>query len=69
MARIRSDLKAMPAIPGAALAAMMPAHEMCIVNLVTVHESVTKGMKYHACRQPAHENQPDSFLPVCLDQT
>lgn len=42
---IRSDLKAMPAMSASALAAMMPAHEMRMMNLATMHEGMMKSMK------------------------
>lgn len=42
---IRSDLKAMPAMSASALAAMMPAHELRMMNLATMHEGMMKGMK------------------------
>ena len=42
---IRSDLKAMPALSASALAAMMPAHELRMMNLATMHEGMMKGMK------------------------
>ena len=42
---IRSDLKAMPTMSTQALAAIMPAHEMRMMNLATMHEGMMKGMK------------------------
>lgn len=42
---IRSDLKVMPDMSASALAAMMPAHEMRVKNLATMHEGMMKGMK------------------------
>ena len=42
---IRSDLAAMPDMNATALAAMMPAHEMRVKNLATMHETMMKGTK------------------------
>lgn len=42
---IRNDLRAMPDMRATALAAMMPAHEMRVMNLATMHEGMMKGMK------------------------
>ena len=42
---LRSDLKKMPGMSAAALAAAMPAHEMRMMNLATMHEGMMKGMK------------------------
>ena len=42
---IRTDLKQMPGKNAAALAAMMPAHEMRITHLAAIHEDAMKGMK------------------------
>lgn len=42
---IRSDLKKMPDQSAQALASMMPAHEMRITNLATMHDEMMKGIK------------------------
>ncbi len=42
---IRKDLKMMPNQSAQALASMMPAHEMRVTSLVTMHDGMMKGMK------------------------
>ncbi len=42
---ISRDLTAMSKMSAAALVAMIPAHEMRLMNLATMHETMMKGMK------------------------